>query len=215
MPKQKDNSKALAFLQQFVENAGHTVEEPFAAAFRHKPVEEFPDNKMLRAEGVLLFLQTAGRALLTKKCARKECGQLFGTQYKNVAYCSDPCRSKEMEQRWGIIWDNSKDTYRDGLDAERPLVVGPKAYDALIQMAERLLADRDSLLQIQEDPYQSSESLMAEIRSQDNPYLEDSPEQEVHQYPASQHTNLDEQPHPPIAALDWDLPQVNVPDLPL
>lgn len=151
--------EAASFLSNFLKEAGmevdqETVDSSFADN-RYKPAEA-ADTPMLQAEGVLLYLQNAARNFMPKKCQWQGCGQIFSTQYINVAYCSSLCRGKAMESR-GIRWDYSKDHYRL-MDADRPLIVGPQAYQVLVEMAHRILENHDYLQQETPSPDDSEQS---------------------------------------------------------
>lgn len=130
-PRQKTKEKGLEFLAGFlgVEN----VED-----FKQDVDEIIPEKheiKMLQAEGVLLHLTSLAKSLMPKTC--KMCGEAFSTRYVSVAYCGDRCRAKHLEM-FGIQWDPKVDHYRNLL-AERPLVVGPEAYNCLLELAQRIL----------------------------------------------------------------------------
>lgn len=118
-------------------------------AFDEAPMHS--DEKMLQSEGVLLHLLKPTR-FVSKKCKREECGEVFGTSYRAVAYCSDNCRAKDLENQTGIRWNPHTDRYQN-LQGERPLVVGPQAYQTLIEFAQWIL--RENNLQIDQSHIQS------------------------------------------------------------
>lgn len=126
----KKAKEAMAFFATMLKDSG--VDEEVLQESLSEPFEV----KLLQAEGVLLFLESAGKALIHRVC--KECGEAFASRYKAVAYCSDRCRSKKLRRDFGIQWSPQRDHYQM-MDAERPLVVGPQAYQTLLEFAHRIL----------------------------------------------------------------------------
>lgn len=135
---QRKTDKAVTGLKDFLIAMGQDPDK-VEKAFDEAPMHS--DEKMLQAEGVLLHLLKPAR-FISKKCKRKECGETFGTSYRAVAYCSDNCRAKDLEAQTGIRWNPHTDRYRN-LDAERPLVIGPQAYQRLIEFARYILAENN------------------------------------------------------------------------
>lgn len=150
---QRQSEKASEGLKEFLLAMG---QDPDAVdkAFDSMPVHS--DEKLLQAEGVLLHLIKPTR-FISKTCKRKECGEVFGTSYRAVAYCSDNCRAKDLEAQTGIRWNHHTDRYQN-LGAERPLVIGPAAYKALVEFAEYILGQNQ--IQIEESilPEQSPQT---------------------------------------------------------
>lgn len=140
--KQQQQEEAAEFFQKFL---GVSAEEVEAAY--NEPVPDH-EGKMLQAEGVLLFLQSAGRDLKTKKC--KECKQPFATRYINVAYCGDTCRADAL-RKVGIKWDRKVDHYSQ-LNAERPAVVSRETYNTLLEFAHRIIEDTAALEVVDDFP---------------------------------------------------------------
>lgn len=139
----KADEKALAF---FSELLGQDLTEKFVE--EKSKVVEPPDVKVLQAEGVLLHLQSAAKALLHKKC--KECGELFATRYFAVAYCSTQCRAKTLQRDFGVSYNSRTDHYSN-MEAERPLIVGPQAYQTLLEFAHRFLEQHDFVVSQPDD----------------------------------------------------------------
>lgn len=150
MPKlsKKKQEEGLAFLANLVKSQGLDISEE---EFHHEASAADTNRqiKTLQAEGVLLFLQSAGKAIMRKEC--KECGSIFGTHYRNIAYCSDPCRATSL-RRVGIKWDPTKDSYSN-LGAERPIVVSPQTYQCLLEFAERILSGEQEIRVAQEEQH--------------------------------------------------------------
>jgi hypothetical protein len=148
-PQKRTIEKAQAGLLDFLKAAGMEVsEEDVRAAYEvaYTP-KNHPDTAMLQAEGMLLHIRQASKHFMAKKCL--ECEEAFSTTYIGVAYCSDLCRGKAIEKQMGIRWDYSKDHY-ENLSAERPLIVGPQAYQALLAFAHRVIEQHG--LVVQETP---------------------------------------------------------------
>lgn len=149
-PQQRTIEKAQQGLLEMLQAAGMEVtEDQIKAAYEtaHTP-REHPDTSMLQAEGMLLHIRNASKHFMAKKCL--ECGEAFSTTYIAVSYCSALCRGTAMEKRMGIRWNYETDHY-ENLGAERPLIVGPQAYQALLAFARRVL-DQDGLLVQDADP---------------------------------------------------------------
>lgn len=176
--QQRTKDNAVDFLTSFLQSAGMEVtQEQVAETYeddRYKP-REHEDYSRLQAEGVLLYLENRARSSMPKLC--KWCKQAFSTTYKNVAYCSTLCAGKALEKRMGIRWDYSRDSY-EMMDAERPLIVGPEAYQVLLEMAQRIL-DRHGIL-VQEGT--EKENLLSE------------PDEELRPSPLPLDTSPDELP---------------------
>ena len=149
-PQKRTIEKAQQGLLQMLQAAGMDVsEEDIKAAYNtaHTP-KEHPDSAMLQAEGMLLHIRHASRHFIAKKCL--ECGEAFSTTYIAVSYCSALCRGTAIEKKMGIRWNYDTDHY-ENLSAERPLIVGPQAYQELLAFARRIL-DQDALIVQDADP---------------------------------------------------------------
>ena len=148
-PNAKKVAEAQAGLLAFLQSAGVEVEEEQIATAlnadeqRYVP-REHQDFSRLQSEGVLLYLENRAIGFMAKIC--KECKQAFSTRYKNVAYCSSLCAGTAMQKKMGIRWDYSRDSY-EMMDVERPLIVGPQAYQVLLEMAQRILDNHNILVQ--------------------------------------------------------------------
>ena len=143
MPKSKKSDQAaIDFFSQLM---GTDLTEQFNEE-KSKVVEPF-DFPILQSEGVLLHLQSTAKAFQHKKC--KECGELFATRYFSVAYCSNQCRARKLQRDFGIVWDPQKDQY-ENLGAERPLLIGPQAYQTLLEFCHRFL-EQDGFVRIVDD----------------------------------------------------------------
>lgn len=179
-PQQRTKDAATDFLAEFLKSAGmevtkEEVEASYATEDRYKP-REHEDYSQLQAEGVLLYLENRARNFMPKMC--KHCKQAFSTMYKNVAYCSTLCAGTAMEKRMGIRWDYSRDSY-EMMDAERPLIVGPQAYQVLLEMAQRVLDNHGILVQ---EEAQKEQQMLSE------------PDEELDPSQPLLDTNLDELP---------------------
>jgi hypothetical protein len=150
-PQRRTIEKAQAGLLEFFQAAGIEVspEDVQAAYERQYTPREHPDSAMLQAEGVLHILR-APKHFVAKKCL--ECKEAFSTNYISVSYCSALCRGTAIERQMGIRWDYSKDHY-ENLGAEHPLVVGPEAYQVLLEFAQQVIQNHESIV------HESSESL--------------------------------------------------------
>lgn len=146
-------AKEMEFLLNMLAEQGHTVAEEEVKKALEPPIIK-KDYTTLQAEGVLLHLQNYNRTMLHKYCSR--CGEVFSTRYTSVAYCSDLCRKKAMEEI-GILWDPRNDSYLN-MEAERPIVVGAQAHAVILKAAQRFLADQNILVkedqtnQVQDNP---------------------------------------------------------------
>jgi hypothetical protein len=161
---QRRTEKAAAGLKDFLIQFGHDPDK-VEKAFEDTPLND--DEKILQAEGVILHLQKPTR-FVTKKCKRKQCGELFATSYVSVAYCSNVCRGKDLESQTGIHWNPHIDRYQN-LQAEPPMVIGPQAYKVLIEFAEYILAQRNQI-QIQEDLELESQNILPEVQEQETEF---------------------------------------------
>ena len=94
------------------------------------------------AEAVLKFLEKPA-CFMQKQCARKACGEWFGTNYRGVGYCTDNCRIRSL-QEIGIAWDPGK-REEERWGGEPPLIVPPAALKKLIQMAQQQMGSENPL----------------------------------------------------------------------
>lgn len=143
MPKKKSDQAAIDFFSQLM---GTDLTEKFEE--EKSKVVEPADFPILQAEGVLLHLQSTAKALQHKQC--KECGEHFATRYFSVAYCSNHCRARKLQRDFGITWDPQKDQY-ENLGAERPLLIGPQAYQTLLEFCHRFLEQHDFVQIVADD----------------------------------------------------------------
>lgn len=189
-PQARTIKKAQEGLAEFLKMAGVdtdaiNLEDKFRERPEYTP-REHRDNALLQSEGVLAILTTRAKGLIQKKCKRAECGEIFMSRYKGVAYCSNTCRGKEMESQIGVHWNYSTDHY-EAMGVENPLVVGPQAYQALLEMCQRIVQGHQNLVideSKEEIPQvevsastnlgfslpQSSEGLDQESSQQDDPF---------------------------------------------
>jgi hypothetical protein len=85
------------------------------------------------ADAVITFIQKPARFAF-KKCGRVECGEMFGTNYRAVNFCSVNCRIKYLEAQ-GIKWNPyKKEEERWG--GEPPLIIPPDALKVLLKLAQ-------------------------------------------------------------------------------
>lgn len=90
-----------------------------------------------QGEAVLLFLESPAK-FTSKQC--KWCEEYFGTNYRSVAYCSDNCRSRALNDIFGMKfnWVDKSEEQRWG--GEPPLIIPPKAF-ALLEKYVRWFND--------------------------------------------------------------------------
>lgn len=145
-PQKRTIEKAQQGLMAFFQAAGLEVsEEEIKAAYEKQYIpREHADAAMLQAEGMLLHLRHASKHFIAKKCL--ECGEVFSTTYIAVSYCSSLCRGTAIEKQMGIRWNYETDHYAN-LQAERPLIVGPQAYQVLLEFARRVLEQHNLVVQ--------------------------------------------------------------------
>lgn len=161
-PRAATVDKAKEGLAEFLKMAGVDTTELQASIDalgtreRDYTPREHHEYKTLQAEGVLLIAESQAKALMHKKCKRQECGEIFMTRYNGVAYCSDLCRGKEMETRIGVRWNYSIDRY-EAIGVDRPLVVGPQAYQALLEMARRIVEGHQALELLEQESHQEND----------------------------------------------------------
>jgi len=91
--------------------------------------EQEPDRE---AEAVLQFLE-APKTFRARECKRAICHNMFSSNYKGVAYCSNACRALDLASM-GIKWDPYKDP-EQRWGGEPPLVIGAEAMQKLIELA--------------------------------------------------------------------------------
>jgi len=77
-------------------------------------------------------------AFTYKKC--KRCNEMFGTNYRGVAYCSDSCRASAFEQQTGIKWNYERSSPEQRWGGEPPLVVPPAVFKKLLPWAQHIVA---------------------------------------------------------------------------
>ena len=142
--KKAKQDEGLAFLAEFAGLDLVNLQQKVAEA---APAQE-AEISMLQAEGVLLHIYNLSRTMLTKRC--KECGEVFSTRYRAVAYCSNLCRRTAM-RKIGIAWNPSTDHYAN-MDAERPIVLTPEVHQVVVQAAQRIVEDRNLVVHLPEEP---------------------------------------------------------------
>lgn len=120
-------SQAGHDLSQFTQHKETIVEE--SRGYKHRP------SPYMEAEAVLRCLEKPGQFEF-KLCKREECREPFGTNYRAVAYCSDHCRSKDL-QKTGIRWDPTKSP-EERWGGEPPLIIPPAAVRTLIHALSAL-----------------------------------------------------------------------------
>lgn len=94
--------------------------------------EQEPDRE---AEAVLQFLE-APKTFRARECKRTICHNMFSSNYKGVAYCSNACRALDLASM-GIKWDPYKDP-EQRWGGEPPLIIGPEAMQKLIELAAQI-----------------------------------------------------------------------------
>jgi hypothetical protein len=142
-------AKALKKLADMMKDAGVTVPPP-----------TLPDVNMTRitgpsasheAEAFLEFTRNP-KAFLVKLCKREECQQPFSANSKNVGYCSDNCRARQLK-KIGIDWNPAK-SQEERWGGQIPLTVSPQLllllFDTMRELAPRFVqnVERDSLVNV-------------------------------------------------------------------
>jgi hypothetical protein len=127
------------------------------AAYLGKDKEELPSvpvetktSRSNEADALLDFIQNP-KQYLVKNC--KRCGEAFSTNYRAVAFCSDLCRAKSLEQI-GIQWNPYK-TATERWGGVPPLIVPPAAIRVLREMLsvpEASDTSADNIPQLDEIP---------------------------------------------------------------
>lgn len=82
-----------------------------------------------QGDAVLRFLEKPA-AFTTKVCKREACDMTFATNYRNVAYCSDNCRARELERQLGVKWNWLKPEH-ERWGGDPPLIIPPAALQML------------------------------------------------------------------------------------
>lgn len=115
-------ARAMAKFAQLAQQAGQTVETPkdIQAAATEIVHQRKNPEPYYEAEAVLLFLEKPARFAF-KPC--KRCNEMFGTNYRSVAYCSDNCRKKSLA-KIGIRWDPTKSP-EERWAGEAPVILPP------------------------------------------------------------------------------------------
>lgn len=85
------------------------------------------------ADAVIKFIEKPARFAF-KECARLECKEMFGTNYRAVDFCSVNCRMRYLADL-GIKWNPyKKEEERWG--GEPPLIIPPEALKVLLKLAQ-------------------------------------------------------------------------------
>lgn len=93
--------------------------------------EQDPERE---AEAVLQFLE-APKTFRARECKREICHNMFSSNYRAVAYCSNACRALDLAAE-GIKWDPYKNP-EERWGGEPPLIIGPEAMQFLLEAAAR------------------------------------------------------------------------------
>lgn len=92
-------------------------------------VPETSETISRQGEAVSLWLYEPHK-FTTKLC--KRCGEPFATNYRSVAYCSDPCRAHDISEQIGVKWNYFK-SEEERWGGEPPLVIPPRALQMLLR----------------------------------------------------------------------------------
>lgn len=116
------------------------------------PREKFPTEDDLkdsaqavdfRGQAVLEYLSYPEVDKITKKCRRTECGDIFVSNYRNVAYCSRHCIELSLKEHYGLAWFPAGDLKKERWEyQEEPQLVPMQALVAM----KRLLMDVEKRL---------------------------------------------------------------------
>lgn len=117
-------------------------EEFFAGLFQKanvNPREKFPTEDDLkdsvqavdfRGQAVLEYLSYPEVDKIAKHC--RGCGDVFATNYRNVAYCSRHCIEKQLKERYGLAWFPAGDLKKERWEfQEEPQLVPMQALVAM------------------------------------------------------------------------------------
>lgn len=127
MRASKKVDRDLEKLMQLLASTGHVQQEEIENIKANVPLSQQAISR--QGEAVLLFLEAPAK-FTTKLCKRAECRQPFGTNYRGVAYCSDNCRARSMEELLGIKWNWFKQE-EERWGGEPPLIIPPAALQKL------------------------------------------------------------------------------------
>ena len=129
MRASKSAERSMAKLAQML--AAHGIKQDVIEEVK----EAAPTDKNAisrQGEAVLLCLESPAK-FTTKLC--KRCGEPFGTNYRSVAYCSDGCRARAIQEQLGVKWDWLKpEEQRWG--GEPPLIIPPVALKKMREFFE-------------------------------------------------------------------------------
>lgn len=165
MRQAKKVDRNLEKLMALLAQTGHVKEEEIEEIKSNVPLSQQAISR--QAEAVLLFLESPAK-FTTKLCKRFECQQPFGTNYRGVAYCSDNCRARSIEEQLGIKWNWFKpEEQRWG--GEPPLVIPPAALQKLQTFVEFFASIPHIQTQIENPPDQV---FRPEDLDEPEPYLE-------------------------------------------
>lgn len=76
------------------------------------------------------------QAYTPKKC--RQCGEMFGSSYSAVSYCSDTCRGKAFRDQTGIDWNFTGKTQVELWGGEPPRIINPTLWRNLRELLEIL-----------------------------------------------------------------------------
>lgn len=110
------------------------------------------DTNYQPAEATLYFLENP-KAFMKKEC--KRCGEVFGTSYHAVAYCSDNCRIKAL-QNVGLQWTPGKRA-QDRWAGQPPLLIPPAALKLLLEWAMMSKNEESQASELIEQPLLNQE----------------------------------------------------------
>lgn len=155
------------------------------------PIHVTDLQKSLEAEGILLTLLSDRQSIRVKTCKREECKQTFGTNYAYVGYCSDNCRSKELERVAGIRWNPLKPQQErwgsEVYPSQIPIVISPEAIQNLLRLAEQIRelqsvkeSSLASSLELPEQTKIRSNLVAAALEQADREYQWDQPQSYPH-----------------------------------
>lgn len=128
--RQSKEEKAVAQLTKMLKNLG---------------VQDIPtvipeQDADREAEAVLQFLE-APKTFCARECKRPICHNMFSSNYRAVAYCSNACRALYLAAA-GIKWDPYKNP-EERWGGEPPLIIGPEAMHFLLDAAARTQTESD------------------------------------------------------------------------
>lgn len=140
-------------------------------------VDNGPQQRALAQEAMLRTLADKPPKLVQRECS--ECGEIFGTNYLYVGYCSDHCRRVALD-KVGIKYNPKKNEYT--ARTEEPMVVPANAINALRALLSVIVSPTEIRVDHQEPGYIPGQLSLFEVeRVPSNPHLVEQDMDKLHQ----------------------------------